>query len=233
MSLRSRMMPRAATLCALLAAAACSGTAGNVAAPAPANGQAAAPAPAAGGTPFAEFDRVCTDLADPAATAQSAVAAGWTQFTPEPSSTLGQLLALADRISSEMPDAGTLTNLAYRKAGGSGELNLVISSMRGGPAEATECRVYDFGAATAPTAAEIAAWTSTPPTNRVNQQGVTSYEWSPGFRPGLAQMTVVHVAEDSPLRQQMPVIGLGVTASRAGAPGGGAEAPAPADPAAK
>lgn len=225
------MIVRNALLCGLAAVTAGCGAAGsnNAAPSAPVNAQGAVPpaasaAPAA--SPFAEFDRVCTALADPAATNAAAVAAGWEAFTPDPQTTLGQLLALAGRISGETPEAGALVNTAYRKAGtGGGEINLVISTMTGGPVEAIECRVYDFAAAAAPAEEAIAAWTSTRPTGRVAQQGVTSWTWEPAFRAGIDEISVVHVASDSPLRQQMPVIGLGITASKS-RPGAAAAAPA-------
>ncbi len=226
------MKSRIAAVAILLAAtAACNRgeSANNAAAPAPqANGEAAAATPAAADNPaFAEYDRLCTDLSDVNALNAAAAAAGWERFSPEAQSPLGQLLALADSVTRGAPEAGTLVNTAYRKTVNGRELHAVVSSLTGGPLSATECRVYDFAAAAPPSAETIAAWTSAPTTSSNNQMGVTSWEWSPGFRSGLDQQTVVHIAADSPMRRQIPAIGLGITATKSGA---GSAQSQPAEP---
>jgi hypothetical protein len=193
----------------------------------PANGQAAAPASAGAEiAAFAEYDRLCADLSDVAALNAAAPGAGWESYTPGSNETLDQLIALADRMAAETPGAGNLSNTAYRKNANGRELHAIVSSLTGGAASANECRVYDFAATAAPSAEAIAAWTSARPTSNMNQSGVTSWEWAPGFRSGLDHQAVIFVATDSPLRQQIPAVGLGITATKAGAPAAGTQAPA-------
>lgn len=193
----------------------------------PVNGQAAAPAPAgAENVAFAEYDRLCADLSDVGALNAAAASTGWERYTPGSNETLDQLIALADRMTAETPGAGSLVNTAYRKNANGRELHAIVSSLTGGAASANECRVYDFAATSAPGAEAIAAWTSARPTSNMNQSGVTSWEWAPGFRSGLDHQAVIFVATDSPLRQQIPAVGLGITATKAGAPAAGATVPA-------
>ena len=129
------MKSRIAVATLLLAAtAACNRgeSANNVAAPA-ANGQAAAPAPA--GTEnaaLAEYDRLCADLSDVAALNAAAAGAGWEPYARGSNATLDQLMALADRVSSETPGAGTLVNTPYRKTVNGRELHAIVSSLTGG-----------------------------------------------------------------------------------------------------
>ncbi len=225
------MKSRIAFAALLLAAtAACNRggeSANNGATPAPpANGQAGAPAPA--GTEavaLAEYDRLCTDLSDVAALNAAAAGAGWERYTAGSNVTLDQLMALADSVTAETPEVGTLVNTPYRKTVNGRELHAIVSSLSGGQATANECRVYDFAASAPPSAEAIAAWTSARPTDSTTQMGVTSWEWAPGFRSGLDHQSVVFVAADSPLRQQIPAVGLGITASKAG--GGASPAQTP------
>ena len=228
------MKSRIAVAAFLLAAtAACNRgeSANNVAAPAPAaNGQATAAPAGAENAAFAEYDRLCADLSDVAALNASAAGAGWEAFTPGAQSPLGELLALADSVSQGTPDAGRLVNTAYRKSANGRELHAIISSLSGGPVGATECRVYDFAATAPPSAETVAAWTSARPTSNTSEMGVTSWQWAPGFRSGLDHQSVVHVATDSPLRQQIPAVGLGITATKTNAAAGAAQTPpAPAE----
>ena len=200
-------------------------SANNAAAPAPAtNGQAAA-ADGSETVALAEYDRLCADLTDVAALNASAAGAGWESYTRGSNETLDQLMALADRVTGETPGAGTLVNTPYRKTVNGRELHAIVSSLTGGAETANECRVYDFAATTPPSAEAIAAWTSARPTNNSTQRGVTSWEWAPGFRSGLDHQSVVFVATDSPLRQQIPAVGLGVTATKLGGAAGAAQNP--------
>lgn len=211
----NRRIAAAAILLAITAACNRGDSASNGAAPAGGDGQAAAPALAgAESAAFAEYDRLCVDLSDIAALNAAAAGAGWERYPAGSNATLDQLIALADRMAAETPEVGTLSNTAFRKNTNGRELHAIVSSLSGGAAGANECRVYDFAATAAPSAEAIAAWTSVRPTSNENQSGVTAWQWEPGFRSGLSHQAVIFVAADSPLRQQIPAVGLGITATK-------------------
>lgn len=44
------------------------------------------------------------------------------------------------------------------------------------------------------------------------------FKWSPGYRDGLTEISILHLDRDSPVRQQIPAVGLGITAIRSAAP---------------
>jgi hypothetical protein len=202
----------AAALAAALLAA-CGG--GN----APANNGAAAAVQAGGPvrTALAEFDRVCSQVMDRDGYVAAAPGAGWAPFEPAPDSPLGRLIALGQNMAREagtqLNQAGEVSseNSAFRKTADGRELVLLVSEIQiPGMERSLECRVYDF-TAPAPTDAEIAAWTSARP-EKVNEQGITAYGWRPGFRQGFSRIDVTHLDPSSPLRAQVPVTGLSVTA---------------------
>ena len=173
-------------------------------------------------TAFAEFDRVCGRAGTRETYVSAAAGAGWTAFEPAPNSSVGRLIAMGQTASRDAAQQMGLSeglgfeNDAFRKTVGGGELILLVSRVElPRQQQSLECRLYNL-AATAPTPADIAAWTSTPPTARVNEQGLTGYEWEPGFRPGFSNIAVTHLDAVSPLRAQIPVIGLGITATQQG-----------------
>ena len=165
---------------------------------------------------LAEFDQVCGRVADRDGYVAAAPAAGWTAFEPAADSPVGRLIAMgqtAGREAAAEIGEGEMRheNAAFRKTVGGRELILLVSLIELPRMQAsTECRVYDTTAA-APTEAEISAWTRTPPTSRAREQGLTAFEWQPGFRPGFRNISVVHLDPASPLRSRIPVVGLGIT----------------------
>ena len=203
------------TLGAAMLAAGCNGaaTAGND----QAAGNGAAPSAAASSpddiamNAIGEFDRVCRDLSDIDQLRESVPAAGWQEYEPEANSDVARLLAFANTTVKEaVPDA-EFANWSYRKSAGGRDLVLVLTDLSG-PGESTECRVYDFAAATPPIQEALRRWTQASPTNTVSQQGMTAFQWSPGFRDNLTQLSVLHLDANSPLRQRIPGVGLAVTA---------------------
>jgi hypothetical protein len=184
-----------------------------------ANGSAAAPRTIADSptrTALAEFDRVCGRVADRDADVAAAPAAGWTAFDPPAESPVGRILALGRRMvreaAEETGELGPLRyeNAAFRKTAGGRELVLLVSLIDLPEQQSsTECRLFDVEG-TAPTDAEISAWTAAPPSNRMREQGVTAFEWQPGFRPGFSRIAIIHVDPSSPARAQIPVVGLGI-----------------------
>jgi hypothetical protein len=205
--------------------AGCRGTEGNGAAnnsagnAASTNAQGAVttPPPGAEGAIFAEYDRACRNLTDVEALKTAAAGNGWEEFEPEADSHAGRLLAFAETNVRPLLQGAPFNNATYRKTAGGRELVLIVTEIPEGPAQSSECRVYDFNAAQPPSEAAIGTWTSNQPTNRVSQQGLTLWEWTPGFRDGLSQQTVVHMHPDSPMRQQIPAIGLAITATHGAA----------------
>ena len=211
-----------ALLLALLAACTGSGEAANNAAQ---NGSATAAVtrntaqeattPPAGpeGVVFAEYDRACRNLADLEALKTAALANGWEVYQPEPGSQTARLLAFAETNVRPLLQGAPFNNAAYRKTAGGRGLVLMLTDIPSGPAKSSECRVYDFEAAQPPSEAAIAIWTSNPPTSRIAEQGLTAWQWTPGFREGLSQQSVIHLHADSPLRQEIPAVGLAITAT--------------------
>lgn len=181
------------------------------------NSSAAADTDAGAATAMAEFDGICRDLGDVDALKSAAETAGWEEFEPEAGSDLEKLLAFGRKAVEEAAPGATYNNWAYRKSAAGRDLTLVLSDIPMGPATTRECRVYDFAAAAPPTQAAVSRWTSTPPTKQASQQGLTAWEWAPGFRDDLTQMSVVHLNADSPLRQQIPAVGLGIVATKSAA----------------
>ena len=218
--MKTRMFATALTLAALGGCGGSGGTGNNGSAnAAQADGAQAATTPPAGpeGVIFAEYDRACRNLADLNALRSAAIGNGWQEFQPEPDSQTGRLLAFAEANVRPLLQGAAFNNAAYRKTASSRELVLVVTEIPEGPAKSSECRVYDFEAAEPPSEAAVGAWTSNQPTRRVAEQGITLWEWTPGFREGLSQQTVIHMHRDSPLRQQIPAVGTAITATQGAA----------------
>jgi hypothetical protein len=213
----AKRLAASAVLLAALAGCGGSGNAGNNAAANGASGGAAqvVTTPPAGpeGAIFAEYDRACRNLADVEALKTAAAANGWEQYQPEPDSQAGTLLAFAETNVRPLLQGAEFNNAAYRKTAGGRQLVLIVTEIPTGPAKSSECRVYDFDAADPPSDATVATWTTNPPTSRTAQQGLTLWQWTPGFRDGLTQQTVIHMDADSPLRQEIPAVGLAITAT--------------------
>lgn len=184
-----------------------------------ANTQQAPTTPPAGpeGLAFAEYDRACRDLPDVPALNSAATAGGWQVYEPEAGSHAARLLAFANEQARPHLNGGRFDNWTYRKTVDGRQLVLIVTDIAAGPAQSTECRVYDFDAAAPPSEAAVALWTPKPPTQRIAEQGLTLYQWTPGFRDGLSQQSVIHMAPDSPLRQEIPAVGLAITATRGAA----------------
>ena len=193
--------------------AACGGS------PAQSNGAAAAPADA---TPvrnaLAEFDQVCSRAQEREAYLAAAPGAGWEPHQPAADSPLGRVIAMGEAAIRQVPaqtgqpGEARIENNVFRKTANGRELFLVVSQVQvPGMQRSLECRVYDF-AAPAPSDAEVAAWTSATPRNRVNEQGLNAYGWYPGFRAGFSRIDLMHLDPSSPLRAQIPVTGLSITA---------------------
>ncbi len=217
-------MKRALRTAALIAAlAGCSrgeSPGGNAAAPSnPDATQNAVSGPVAGpeAAVFAEYDRACRDLSSAERLNQAAAGGGWQSYAPPADSDAGKLLAFAETNVRPLLQGSEFRNWSYRKQVGGRELVLVVTDIPTGPARSTECRVYDFAAPSPPSDATIASWTSAAPTQRLAEQGLTAFEWTPGFRDGLSQQSVVYLDRNSPLRQEIPAVGLGVTATRGAA----------------
>ncbi|HEX8527993.1 hypothetical protein [Allosphingosinicella sp.] len=164
------------------------------------------------GVAFAEYDQACRNFENVGQMKAGAMAAGWHAYEPEARSHAGQLLRFSDTNVRPRLNGAQFDNWAYRKNAGGRELVLIISQIPTGPASATECRVFDFAAVAPPTDAAIATWAGAAPSDRVAEHGLTGWEWTPGFRDGLAEQSVVYVERNSPLRQELPVVGLGITA---------------------
>lgn len=185
------------------------------------NGTAAAAAPADASpvrNALAEFDRVCSRAQAREAYLAAAPGAGWEPHQPAADSPLGRLIAMGDAAARQAPSptgqpgAARIENIAFRKTANGRELFLLVSRVEiQGLEPSLECRLYDF-AAPAPTDAEVAAWTSATPRNRINEQGLNSYGWYPGFRGGFSRIDLTHLDPSSPLREQIPVTGLSITA---------------------
>lgn len=196
------------------------------------NGTAAAAAPAAPAAPanagpvraaLAEFDGVCSRLMDRAASVAAATAAGWETYEATPDSPLGRILAFGEQAGGEiLRQSGRTGEInaeydTFHKTVNGRELFLVLTQMDiPGMSQSRECRVYDF-AAPAPTDADVAAWISTPAQKTV-EQGVTNYGWQPSFREGFTRIDVTFVDENSPLRAQLPIAGLSISAVLAATP---------------
>lgn len=180
-------------------------------------GQSGGGADAIAATAFAEFDRVCRDLDDVEALRGVAASAGWADYEPASGDDLEKLLTFGKKTVQELIPGATYNNWNFRKTVGGRDLVLVLTDIPEGPAKTTECRVYDF-AAPAPSAESVSRWTSTAPTNSMKQEGLTGWEWSPGFRDDLTQMSVLHLERDSPVRQQIPAVGLAIAAVKTEAP---------------
>jgi len=200
--------------------AACGGAQNNAAVQ---NGATAAATPAvpADASPvrasLAEFDGVCGRPMDRDGYSAAASAAGWEAFEVTPDSQLGQVLSVGQRMAREMlAQSGRTGEIqteysTFRKTTNGRELQLVVTDMQipGMPSN-LECRLYDF-TAPLPTDAEIASWTSAP-AQRVNEQGMIGWAWQPPFRQGFYRIDVSHVAASAPIRAQIPMLGLSVTA---------------------
>ena len=182
---------------------------------------AAAPAVPANAGPvrgaLAAFDGVCTRLMDRAAYITAATGAGWETYEATPDSILGRILAFGETAGREMIRQSGRTGeidaeyATFRQTVNGRELFLVITQMQiPGMSESRECRVYDF-AAPAPTDADVTAWTSAPFQKSV-EQGVTNYGWQPSFREGFTRIDVTFIEENSPLRAQLPITGLSISA---------------------
>lgn len=193
------------------------------------NGAAAAAAPAAPAAPavpadagpvraaLAEFDGVCGRVMDRNGYIAAAGPAGWERFEPAPDSQLARILAFGEQAARELlAQAGRNGEVrgeyaAFRKTTNGRELLLLVSQVHiTGMTAGLECRLYDF-TAPPPTDADIAAWTNAPP-QKSNEDGATGYLWNPSFRPGFTNIDVVHLSESSPLRAQIPMSGLSITA---------------------
>jgi hypothetical protein len=194
--------------------AACGGS------PAQSNGTAAA-APA-DATPvrnaLAEFDQVCSRAQEREAYLAAAPGAGWEPHQPAADSPLGRIIAMGEAAIRQVPaqtgqpGEARIENNVFRKTANGRELFLVVSQVQvPGMERSLECRVYDF-AGPAPTEAEITAWAPTRANNRVNEQGLNAYGWQPGFRQGFSRIDVTHLDPSSPLRAQVPISGLSITA---------------------
>lgn len=215
------LRPVPALAAAVLALAGCGGPQGNAANGQAAGnagaGQSAAPNDAIAATALAEFDRVCRDLSDIGALRAAAAAAGWAEHEPQSGEDVEKLLTLGEKTVRELVPGATYNNWAFRKAVSGRDLTLVLTDIPEGPAKTTECRLYDF-AAPLPSAEGVRRWTGTAPTNSMNQDGLTAWEWSPGFRDNLTQISVLHLDRNSPVRQQIPAVGLAIAAVKTNAP---------------
>jgi hypothetical protein len=178
-----------------------------------AQGQAPPAAASSDMVAFAEFDRACSNLTDLEKLNADAEGAGWKEYDPEAASEAGKILKFAQANVTPLLGGAEFNNWIYRKQAGGRELVMVVTEIPSGPAQSAECRVYDFAATQPPTEQVIAQWTRTPPSERVSEQGVTAFQWKPGFRDNLTDVSVVYMSPDSPLRQQIPGIGLGIAAT--------------------
>jgi hypothetical protein len=181
------------------------------------NSSAAADPDAGAAAALAEFDGVCRGLDDVDALRTAAQSAGWQEYEPESGSDLDKMLVLGRKAVEEGVPGSTYNNWSYRKSAGGRDLTLVVTDIPEGPAATTECRVYDFAASAPPTQAAVDRWTQVKPSRQISQQGLTAWEWAPGFRDGMTQMSVLHLDAASPLRQQIPAVGLGIVAMKSAA----------------
>lgn len=181
----------------------------------------AAPAVPANASPvraaLAEFDGVCGRPMDRAGYSAAATAAGWQAFEATPDSQLGQILAAGRRLVQEqLTQSGRSGDVqaeysSFRKMTNGRQLLLVMTDMRiPGLGTSLECRLFDF-AAPAPTDADIGYWTLAP-ARHVGEQGMVGWTWRPSFRQGFDHIDVSHFPESSPLRAQVPMLGLSIAA---------------------
>lgn len=161
---------------------------------------------------FAAFDRHCAALDSMDALSGRIAAAGWSEFTPAPGSDLAILLGFAAEAAKDIPDF-TVASRAFAPKGNQALVAVVTTA--GIPSMSSlECRIVAIEAAAPPSAQAVSAWAKKPADESFAESSLTAWRWTPGLKPTHTETSIAFVPKDSPLRDQVPVLGLIVQASR-------------------
>ncbi len=184
---------------------------------------AAVPEPA-GDYPWAEvldaFATACSGVENPAVNRASALAAGWSEYAPEPASPLGVIIAYGKQMIAEenLQDEDLpiemLENGVFKQDVAGRSLHLILSGARVDSITTYGCRIYDLDATQEPPADMLEQWTVRP-ANDVQRptQGMVKYVWNPGMKPGHYEMDINYVQPGAKLPIPVPLSGLVLTAS--------------------
>jgi hypothetical protein len=159
------------------------------------------------------FDRHCTTLDTYDALAKRIEDNGWQRFAPEAGSDLHRLVT----FSEKQPDIAGWQYRVDTFAPGSDRTLVAIITRAGIPGMLSlECRVVALGAKTRPSAAVIQGWAKRKADTVEDQQGIAVWQWRPGLRTDHGTTAIAFVAEDSPLRAELPLMGLTAQAMKDG-----------------
>lgn len=169
---------------------------------------------------LAAFGETCRDLEDLATTEATARAAGWTSITPEPTSPIGQLVALGVSEGRKLAEAegGSIGPMRVLRRDVAGEeLIAVLSGASRDGTTVNGCRVFDVGETRQITATQAERWTGRPPTQATEDAVVSIASWEPGYAPGHDRFELYFVPADSPAVQLVKVSGITLKADFVGA----------------
>jgi hypothetical protein len=151
---------------------------------------------------LAAFATACSGAEDPAVMRASALAAGWTEFVPDPASQLARLIAVGEAEVRKDSEVGILPGLVLRRTVAGRGLFLVGSGIELGNLRSYGCRLYDFAAPGPIPAEALESWAVRKPSQTQTQEGVVRHVWNPGLKPGHMEMEVSFVAQDAPVRRE-------------------------------
>lgn len=148
---------------------------------------------------LAAFATACSGVEDNAVNLASAAAAGWDRLPEDAETPVSELsrrgrAALEASAVAEHEPMEQLPGGEFRKAVAGRTLYLAISGARMEGLSSHGCRVYDFDAPRALTAAELEDWAARAP-NEVQELpgGIAKATFSPGLKPGHIQMEAYFV----------------------------------------
>ena len=160
------------------------------------------------------FTAACAAADDTAANLAEAAASGWQRLPADADEPVSRLARQGERaLKTEGLAVTTVPGGEFRKVVAGRELHLAISGARLDGATARSCRVYDFLAPRAPTADELEQWAGRRPESALAHRGATKFTWSPGLKPGHADMQAIYVEPGSRPVPGFEIGGLALIAS--------------------
>ncbi|MEM6475306.1 MAG: hypothetical protein AAF687_03990 [Pseudomonadota bacterium] len=140
---------------------------------------------------LAAFATACSGVENFAVANASAAAAGWEEYEPAETEALGQLIAVGQKMLSEIEDQDVQhVVIAYRREVAGRQLYLAINQTTADDFTSHGCRVYDFDATATMTLETLEEWAVRTPVDDSDPgvPGSVSYIWNPGLKPGHIEM---------------------------------------------